>query len=145
MPEKLPNGKSICILNPNHPRRRNRITLMEEIVHIYRAHRPTGLRDVLPGLRVRDYNKNQEAEAYGVGAAVLLPWSQFFHDINNGQSVYDIAEGFDVTDALVEYRIKVTGATNLYRNRVARLKAVQMRQLGRAAISAEIRSRKELG
>jgi hypothetical protein len=77
LPKALPNGKYICILNPNHLRRRNRITLMEEVVHIYRSHIPTGLREFLPGLRVRDYDKNQEAEAYGVGAAVLLPWSQF--------------------------------------------------------------------
>lgn len=119
MPKPLPNGKCVCILNPNHPRRRNRITLMEEVVHKYRQHIPTGLREVLPGLRVRDYNKQQESEAYGVGAAVLLPWGQFYHGVNAGQSIYDLAEAFDVTEALIEYRIKVTGATNLYRSRCA--------------------------
>jgi hypothetical protein len=96
---------------------------MEEVVHIYRRHAPTGLRELLPGLRVRDYDKNQEAEAYGVGAAVLLPWSQFFGEINAGKSVYELSEAFDVTEALIEYRIKVTGATNLYRNRIARVGA----------------------
>lgn len=121
LPKVLPNGKYICIINPNHLRRRNRITLMEEVVHIYRRHTPTGLRELLPGLRVRDYDKNQEAEAYGVGAAVLLPWSQFFGEINVGKSVYELSEAFDVTEALIEYRIKVTGASNLYRNRTARI------------------------
>jgi hypothetical protein len=127
-PTPLPNGKCICIINPNHPRRRNRITLMEEVVHIHRKHRTSGLRDVIPGLRVREYHKDQETEAYGVGAAVLLPWSQFYHLLDVGTSVGDMAEAFDVTEALVKYRIKVTAATNLYRNRVSRRTAVQKRQ-----------------
>jgi hypothetical protein len=97
----------------------------------------------LPGLRVRDYNKSQEAEAYGVGAAVLLPWGQFFHSLNAGDSVCTLAEDFDVTEALIEYRIKVTGATNLYRNRVGRRNAVSVSQQAEAATSAEAPSRKE--
>jgi hypothetical protein len=117
LPQRLPDGKCICILNPNHPRRRNRITLMEEIVHTHRNHVPTGLREIMPGLRVRDYDHAQEAEAYGVGAAVLLPWSTFYHMLDAGTRTTDIAETYDVTTQLVEYRIKITGASNLYRNR----------------------------
>lgn len=119
-PKPLPNGRCICIINPNHTRRRNRITLMEEVVHIHRKHKPSGLRDVMPGLRVRDYHKEHETEAYGVGAAVLLPWSQFYHQLDAGNPIAEIAEAFDVTEALVQYRIKITAATNLYRNRSMR-------------------------
>jgi hypothetical protein len=118
LPRPLPDGRCICILNPTHPPRRNKITLMEEIVHIHRKHIPTGLRDVMPGLRVRDYDQKQEMEAYGVGAAVLLPWSSFYHAINTGTSISAIAETYDVTVQLVEYRIKITGSTNLYRSRL---------------------------
>jgi hypothetical protein len=117
LPTPLPDGKCICILNPKHHRRRNRITLMEEIVHKYRNHVPTGLREIRPGLRTRTYNYAQEAEAYGVGAAALLPWSTFFHDLDGGTPIPDISEAYDVSTQLVEYRIKITGATNLYRNR----------------------------
>jgi hypothetical protein len=145
MPRPLPNGKCICIINPNHDRRRNRITLMEEVVHIHRNHRPTGLRDVMPGLRVRDYHSDQEAEAYGVGAAVLLPWAKFFHSVNDGASVFDMAEAFDVTVALVEYRIKITGATNLYRNRSSRLGVFQRRQPGSVRADDSLRSGSGLG
>jgi hypothetical protein len=116
-PNPLPNGKLICILNPNHHRRRNRITLMEEVVHIHRRHKPSGLRDVMPGLRVREYHKDLETEAYGVGAAALLPWEQLYHKLNAGTPIEELAEAFDVTEALVQYRINVTGATNLYRER----------------------------
>lgn len=120
LPNPLPNGKMICILNPTHPRRRNRITLMEEIVHVHRKHVPTSLRDITPGLRVRDYNAEQEMEAYGVGAAVLLPWNSFYHVLDSGERIEAIAERYDVTTQLVQYRIKTTGATNLYRNRCRR-------------------------
>ncbi len=78
---------------------------------------PTGLREVLPGLRVRNYDAGQEAEAYGASAAALLPWSSFFHYINRGASIEEIAETYDVTTQLTEYRIKISGATNLHRNR----------------------------
>lgn len=120
LPKPLPDGKVICILNPTHARRRNRITLMEEIVHVHRKHVPTGFRDVTQGLRVRDYNKAQEEEAYGVGAAVLLPWSTFYRALDSGQPIETIAEHYDVTTQLVQYRIKITGATNLYRSRSRR-------------------------
>lgn len=129
-PVPLPNGKYVCIINPNHPRRRNRITLMEEIVHIHRKHKPSGLRDVLPGLRVRDYHKDQETEAYGVGAAVLLPWCEFYHQLDAGIAISEMAENFDVTEALIRYRIKITAATNLYRNRLTRCASTAQRQRG---------------
>jgi hypothetical protein len=117
LPVPLPDGRCICILNPYHPRKRNRITLMEEIVHKYRSHVPTGLHEVMPGLRTRTYNTAQESEAYGVGAAALLPWTTFYHMLDAGTPVAEIAEAYDVSEQLVEYRIKITGASRLYRNR----------------------------
>src|SRR5882762_5125308 len=41
LPEPLPDGSRICILNPQHQVRRNRITLMEEITHNFLKHKPT--------------------------------------------------------------------------------------------------------
>ena len=126
-PKPLPNGRFVCIINPNHHRRRNKITLMEEVVHIHRKHRPSGLHEVMPGLRLREYHSDQESEAYGIGAAALLPWGQFYHILDAGTETSDIAEAFDVTEELVQYRIKVTGATNLYRNRWQRARANETR------------------
>jgi len=95
----------------------NRITLMEEIVHKHRNHVPTSLREVMPGLRTRTYDHEQEAEAYGVGAAALLPWSTFYHVLDAGTPVTEIADSYDVTKPLVEYWIKIAGAKTYYRNR----------------------------
>jgi hypothetical protein len=114
--EKLPDGSRLCMLNPAHQRRRNKITLMEEICHCFLGHTPTRLVAIGDG-RIRDFEKAQEEEAYGIGAAVLLPWRLFFGRINSGTWMDAIAEEFDVSCELVQYRIKICGATHLYKNR----------------------------
>jgi hypothetical protein len=58
-----------------------------------------------------------EEEAYGVGAAVLLPWSLLFPLLNMGQTIEELAEEFAVTTDLVMYRIKICGASSLYASR----------------------------
>lgn len=116
-PDPLPDGTKLCILNPLQSVRRSRITLMEEICHCYFQHEPTTLVLNALGLLVRDFNKRQEEEAYGVGAAVLLPWALLFHRLNKGTDLDELAELFDVTVQLLEYRIKITGASALYRSR----------------------------
>lgn len=116
-PHPLPDGDLVCILNPFQSHRRNKITLMEEIVHIYLDHMPSGVACAVPGVEVREYHKDQEEEAYGVGAAALLPWQAFFKALNVGQTIEELAELHNVAPELVEYRIKITGASNLYKSR----------------------------
>jgi len=113
-PRPLPDGSFLCMLNPDDPPRRNRITLMEEICHRYFNHEPTKLVVREDGLLIRDFNDTQEKEAFGVGAAVLMPWSLFFPRLNVGMSSVELSEEFDVTTQLVEYRIKIAGAKKLY-------------------------------
>lgn len=113
----LPDGTYLCILNPTHDARRQRISLMEEISHVFLRHTPTTVRDVGGGLSSRDFLKSQEEEAYGVGAAAIMPWTAFFHDLNDGMSVEKIADKYRISTALVVYRISITGATNLHRSR----------------------------
>ena len=119
-PVPLPDGSKLCMLNPLQSPRRCRITLMEEISHCYLGHEPTALVINSQGLLIRDFKKKQEEEAYGVGAAVLLPWMFFFPRLNGGMSIEELSEVFDVTTQLVEDRIKVSGATALYRSRCLR-------------------------
>jgi len=115
--EALPDGTYLCILNPVHDLRRRRITLMEEISHIFLRHKPTTVRDIGGGLSSRDYLQSQEHEAYGVGAAAIMPWASFFHELNDGMTVGEIAAKYGVSTALVTYRISITGATSLHRSR----------------------------
>ena len=114
LPVTLPDGSRICILNPRHRGRRNKITLMEEITHNYLKHKPTTITLRAGTVEVRDYDAGQEAEAYGVGAAALIPWPQLFRMLNHGSNVPSIAEAFEVSDELATYRIKITGAYRLF-------------------------------
>jgi hypothetical protein len=113
----LPDGTFLCILNPTHDLRRQRITLMEEVSHVFLRHNPTTVRNLGGGLSNRDFLKSQEEEAYGVGEAAIMPWSSLFHDLNAGMSVEEIATKYGISTALVVYRISITGATNLHRSR----------------------------
>jgi hypothetical protein len=125
----LPTGELICIINPTHGPYRQKITLMEEIAHIYLEHSPTGLQTVGNGLRLRDFKAKQEREAYGVGSAALLPWAAFFHDFNAGFSVMNLATKYQVSRELIEYRMKTSGAYKLYHARPkSRLKRLLLRE-----------------
>jgi transposase-like protein len=94
-------------------RERNRITLMEEIVHKYRNHVPT---DCAKSRQVfaREPTTTPRRPKHTVSA---LPWATFYQMLNKGMPVAEIAEAYDVSIQLVEYRIKITGASNLNRNR----------------------------
>jgi Zn-dependent peptidase ImmA (M78 family) len=113
----LPSGEMICIINPTHGECRKKITLMEEISHIHLHHTPTKLRAIGTGQRFRDYDTKQEREAYGVGCAALLPWGTFFHDLNAGENAGVLAEKYQVSEQLIHYRIKTSGAYKLYKAR----------------------------
>jgi len=116
-PKPFPDGTCLCILNPTHSKRRNKVTLMEEIAHSYLNHKPSGLRVIEDGLEVREYNKAQEQEAYGVGAAALIPWLTFFPLVNSGRTIEQLADHYDVTRDLIIYRIKITGAFRVFQAR----------------------------
>jgi hypothetical protein len=64
---------------------------------------------------MRDYNKAQEEEAFGVGAAALIPWEPFFRAINAGRTIHQLAEVYELSKPLITYRVQITGAHRLYR------------------------------
>ena len=116
-PTPLPDGTFLCILNPSHTRERQKISLMEEIAHRHFGHEPSRITLSGDGLCIRDFSREDEAEAYGVGAAALLPWVTFFPVLNVGRTIEELTEIYDVTTELIEYRIKITGAFRLYQAR----------------------------
>jgi IrrE N-terminal-like domain len=68
-------------------------------------------------MRMRGYDTNQEQDAYGVGAAALLPWPAIFPAVNKGMAIDELAEKFEVSSELISYRINITGAHSLYKAR----------------------------
>ena len=108
----LPNGMKLVILNPTHGRSRTNATLMEEICHVFLGHQPNRLSVVIKDERGkvmnRDYRKADEEEAYGVGAAALVPYASLKSLLLQGKTVREIAAHFRISRELVEYRMKVT-------------------------------------
>lgn len=108
----LPDGMKLVILNPNHGAARTKATLMEEICHVFLAHQPNRLsivtKDERGKVMNRDYRKSDEEEAYGVGAAALVPYAALKRLLLQGKTSREIGVHFRVSRELVEYRMKVT-------------------------------------
>ena len=115
----LPNGMKLVILNPTHGRARTNATLMEEICHVFLGHQPNRLsvvtKDERGKVMARDYRKTDEEEAYGVGAAALLPYRSLKRFLLKGKISGEIAVHFRVSRELVEYRMKVTKLWSEYK------------------------------
>ena len=116
----LPNGMKVVILNPNHGPARTKATLMEEICHVFLGHQPNRLSVVIKDERGkvmnRDYRKADEEEAYGVGAAALVPYASLKRFLLQGKTVREIAAHFRISRELVEYRMKVTHLWREYKD-----------------------------
>ena len=116
----LPNGMKLVILNPTHGRSRTNSTLMEEICHVFLGHQPNRLsivtKDERGKVMNRDYRKSDEEEAYGVGAAALVPYASLKKLLLQGRTSTEVASHFRVSPELVEYRMKVTHLWREYKD-----------------------------
>jgi hypothetical protein len=121
---KLPNGQKLIILNPTHGKNRHNATLMEEVCHVFLGHKPSRLavenRDRHGNVIARDYNADIEEEAYSTGAAALVPYSSLKRFVERGKTSAQIARHFNVSRALVEYRIKISRLWDTYKDNIFR-------------------------
>ena len=106
----LPDGAVLIILNKTQSEQRRRATLMEEICHVLLGHQ----RDRLVYSQARlDFDQRKETEAYGVGAAALVPHVSLKKMLLQGRTHEEIAQWFGVSRSLVEYRDQLTSSTYL--------------------------------
>lgn len=121
---KLPDGRKLIILNPTHGRNRQNATLMEEVAHVFLGHKPSRLDVKVPNkegkIVAREYDREIEDEAYGTGAAALVPYSALRRFVLSGKTVNEIARHYRVSRALVEYRIKISRLWPAYQENVLR-------------------------
>jgi uncharacterized protein DUF955 len=103
----LPGGGAWVIFNDSHPINRVRATLMEEFFHLWLGHPATSVR-VYRDTATRSYDRRVESEAYGSGAAALVPYSPLRDRLRAGEPVGRIAARFGVSQDLVMFRVKVT-------------------------------------
>lgn len=118
----LPDGRRLIILNPAHGKNRQNATLMEEICHVFLGHKPSRLaistKDKDGQIIARDYNESIEEEAYSTGAAALVPYTALRQMVVQGKTSREIARHFNVSRALVEFRIKISRLWDEYKIRV---------------------------
>lgn len=118
----LPDGTKLIILNPTHGKNRQNATLMEEVCHVFLGHKPNRLaieNKTKDGKVIaRDYNHAIEEEAYSTGAAALVPYTALQRMINEGKTVNEIARHFNVSRALVEFRMKISRLWELYSQKI---------------------------
>ena len=108
-----PSGETLVLYNDSHPIRRIRATLMEEFFHLWLGHPPTRLRVFSNSSAVRDFDAAKESEAYGSGAAALVPYKTLREMIQAKRPIRKIADHFDVSERLIEFRVKVTKLSRL--------------------------------
>lgn len=110
--QPLPDGGKLIILNPSHGKNRHNATLMEEVSHVFLGHEPSRLGIEAEGRDgqaiARDFRPEIEQEAYGVGAAALVPYTALVKLVSEGRSSKEIARHFEVSRELVDYRLRVS-------------------------------------
>jgi hypothetical protein len=106
----------LVILNPLHDCTRQRATLAEELTHIVMGHEPSVL-DPIAGTRT--HNHEIEKQAYEVGGAMLLPYSQLFWRVKSRSTCTSIAEHYELSEPFVRYRINRCGLRRMYDKAVA--------------------------
>ncbi len=134
-------GEELIGLNPTHSEKRQRATLMEEIVHIVLDHPKTTLTVTSGGLTTipefihdasissientklrgavdrsaRTFSNQVEDDAFNVGAACIIPYRHLFDAVHKRQEhLRTIAARFNVSEDLVTYRIKRAGLSKVY-------------------------------
>ena len=105
------DGQIVVVYNDSHSDRRRRATLMEEFFHLRLGHRPSLIR-LYGEDGNRTFDRGVESEAYGSGAAALVPYAGLRQMIDQGLTTGKIATLFGVSIDLVVFRAKVT---RLYR------------------------------
>jgi Zn-dependent peptidase ImmA (M78 family) len=104
----------LIIANPNHAPTRRKVTLSEELAHLVIGHPPSTLD---PATGMRTYDGSIEEEAFGVGGALVMPYSQLFAMVKKGRPLPEIADAFGVSGKLANYRINRVGLRRTYNRR----------------------------
>lgn len=103
-----PDGAYCVLYNDAHQRTRIRATLMEEFFHLRLGHPATKVRFWNGEPSGRTFHGEIEAEAYGSGAAALVPYKALKVLHQAGHDENRISAAFGVSPALARYRINVT-------------------------------------
>ncbi len=104
----LEDGRELVLFNDAHATTRTRATLLEEFFHIALGHPRSVVRVLSNDHKWRTHDPEVEEEAYGSGAAALVPYTALRAMVAAGITTSGIARHFQVSPDLVGYRLNVT-------------------------------------
>lgn len=116
------SGNHLILLNPSHAETRQRVTLMEELVHIVLGHPRVDLSACRgPEAWKRPFHADVESEAFEVAAACLIPYPLLFEAVSRDhKSASDVARAFRVSEQYAIFRINRAGLSRVYGKRQRR-------------------------
>jgi Zn-dependent peptidase ImmA (M78 family) len=102
--------QAVVIYNPCHSKARQSSDIAHELAHFILSHQPSKLVVSPDGqIVMRSYNSKQEEEANWLGWSLLLPREALLQAGKRKMSTPEIARTFEVSEALVSFRMGVTG------------------------------------
>jgi Zn-dependent peptidase ImmA (M78 family) len=108
----------MIVINPAHARTRQQSDLMHELAHMELGHTPARVEVSKSGvILLSDYSDEQEQEADWHAAALLLPREGVLQLRARRASTAEIATQYGVSEALCEWRIRMTGVDVQMRRR----------------------------
>lgn len=114
-------GKKMIVYNGRSSPGRQSSDISHELSHIIRAHEPSQLLfSETNGFAMRSYDPKQEDEANWLGWAMLLPRPALVKCMDLRMTNAAIANEYEVSEQLVEFRKRMTGVSIQARRRFSR-------------------------
>jgi Zn-dependent peptidase ImmA (M78 family) len=111
-------GLTGVVVNPTHPKARQRNSLMHEIAHIYLRHVGHRVDISEQGLLlVSDFSPDQEEEADWLAGALLIPREALLAERSAGATPDQICVQYGVSKELCNWRLRMTGIEAQIQNR----------------------------
>lgn len=108
--------RAVVIYNPSHSAGRRASDIMHELAHLILSHQPAAVVMSQDGSFVmRSYDQAQEDEANWLAWCILLPREALLRCRRLGLSVPEIVQTYDVTETLVNFRLRMTGVESQLR------------------------------
>src|SRR5262249_40307748 len=103
-------GRSVVLTNSAHSGGRPASDLMHELAHLILGHEPARVDVSEDGhLMLHSFGRDQEDEANWLSGCLLLPRTALLHARVQGWSMTQIAQHYGVSEAMVKYRVNVSG------------------------------------
>ena len=106
---KLRSNRYAIVFNPLMSDRRRNSDIAHEVAHIVLGHSLSRL-ERLGNIAFLSCDKQQEDEAAWLSGCLLLPRFALIHDLRKGRTPSTIAGNRVLSEDMVDYRVRVTGA-----------------------------------